>query len=474
MMFFLLREPPSSASAAPREHVSDKPWPRAKQHLGALLACVFGLLWGAPLWASTDGQPAGDLIFDQPQILVLLALVAGTYLISYLLLGWLTRRFGLVIGVQYILLGIAIGPVFKILDAQTLAGFEPLLALAIGALGMLAGLEFNIRRLFAQQIRPLKIALLTSAATLLLVGGVPFFIMFNTSLGTDGAIWQWMPVLLTLSAISLVADPRHVAGLLSHFKTSEESATQLATQICWLCSVLAVLVFGVLFCLFNPGQLVVPENLAPLQWLIVHLAVGGIMGAICGALVQLRPDDEQLMTILLGTVVLTSGIAYTSTMSIVFVNFIAGFVIINMTEEAIRVQRKFVHLERPLYVFLLFFVGTHLIADVPLWVYLLIPGYLALRYAGRFVGVALYRPSNASYMPEPGLHRALWAPGSLSAAMILDFFNTFGDVPYATYAMTGLIVLLIFSEFIAYILARGWLIDISDASAQRRHRKGGL
>ncbi len=439
-----------------------------RRALSAALAGATGLLWGAPLWADTAETSA-----EQPQLLVLLALIAGTYLISYLLLGWLTRRFGLVIGVQYILLGIAIGPVFKVLSPETLSGFEPLVALAIGALGMLAGLEFNLKRLGGKQTRPLMIALLVSASTLALVVGIPLVILLNAP-AASGNIVSWLPMLLTLGAISLVADPRHLTALLSYFKI-EDPDTELATTISWLCSVLAVMVLGVLFCFFNPGLLVVPENLAPIQWLITHLAVGGIAGAICGALVQLRPDDEKLMTILIGTVALTSGIAYTTTLSIVFVNFIAGIVVINMTSEAIRVQRMFVHLERPLYVFLLFFVGTHFVTDVPLWVYLLVPAYLALRYIGRITGIWLYRPSNSGKVPEHGLHRALWAPGSLSAAMILDVFNTFGQAPYATYAVTGLIVILISSEVIAYILARGWLIDIADISAERRRRrKGGL
>ncbi|MBA2661702.1 MAG: hypothetical protein H0U74_05365 [Bradymonadaceae bacterium] len=437
----------------------------SRRALGPLLACAFGALWGAPAWAVT-----ADANGDQSRVLVLLAVVAGAYLISYLLLGWLTRRFGLVMGVQYILLGIAIGPAFSVLDSATLAGFEPLVALAVGAMGMLAGLEFNVRRLAVQEGRALKIASLVTVATLLLVVGVPMLFL-HTQLGAEN-LWRWMPIVLGIGAISLVADPRHLAGLLSYFEV-DNPVSELANNVNWLCTVLAVLVFGILFCAYNPGTTILAEHLGWVQWLVAHIAVGTILGTICGALVQLRPDDERLMTILIGTVVLASGLAYTTTLSLVFVNFIAGFVIINMSDEAMRVQRMFVNLERPLYVILLFFVGTGLVWNVSVWVYVLVLVYLVLRYLGRWAGVMLYRPSVSGFRPDPGIHRALWAPGGLSAAMILDFFGVFGEVLYADAAMTGFIAVLIASEIVAFILARGWVIDISDVTSDRRDRKRG-
>lgn len=401
-------------------------------------------------------------------VLVLLAIVSGAYLFSYLVLKWAARRFGWVSGVQYVVLGVLLGPVFGVLTPEHLTSFTPVLILGSGAVGLMVGLELNLRRRRRQDDRILRITAMSTLVTLLFVVGLPALALTYWFSVPPADFWFYLSL---LGALALVADPFPVVAL-GKFLGVREDALELATGLGWLSSIVAILVFGLLFFFFNPADALVPGRWEALQWFAGHIALGAILGAIAGAFIQMNLADDRLLTILGAVIILASGIAHVAGMSVVFVNFIAGAVIIQMSSEALRVERIFAAVNRPLYILLLFFVGTLWVADVDAWVYVLVALYLGLRYLGRILGVFAYRPRLSGRKPEPGVHRALWAPGALTAAMIIDASQTFSHVPYAGELATGLVMILIGSEIVSHLLIRGWLIDIADTSSRRAPSRG--
>jgi len=75
--------------------------------------------------------------------LILILAVAIAYLAARVAFDWLARRFLIVSGAEYLLLGILLGPqVAGALSAETLAAFAPLTTLSLGWIGAIVGMQF--------------------------------------------------------------------------------------------------------------------------------------------------------------------------------------------------------------------------------------------------------------------------------------------------------------------------------------------
>ena len=420
----------------------------------------------ASLWPSMAhaGEAVGRSIGEEASIFVVLGVIASAYLLSYLLLQWLSQRYGFVTGVPYVVLGIIAVPATGLLEPPLMEGLEPLIAVAVGAVALAAGLEVNARKLADQGATTIKLSLMVAAVTVGVVVLGPWIAIRQWQPPMESVVW-W-PALLVLGALALVSDGRPLEALAKHLKLDNHAIEQ-AREVSWLSTMLAVVVFGIALSIHNPGHEWFGNWMDLGPWFFLHLMVGGVLGAIGGTMMQARPDDDRVLTILLGVVLTTSAVGYVTSLSIVFVNFVAGVVLINMSSESLRLRQMLDSANAPFYVLLLFVAGTMWTVGLSPWVYVAVAGYLMLRVVGRWLGVALFRPRLSGYRPEPGMYRALLAPGALSAAMIIDFSFGFGTSPEIKLVISGLVLILIAEEVISYFLLRGWLIDIADMGATR-------
>ena len=408
---------------------------------------------------------AGELnqpIEEYGHLLAVLGTVAVAYLLAYLLLNWLTRRYGFVTGAPYVLAGIIAVPATGWISDATIETFEPLVALVVGGVALAAGLSFSGARLVDQKGPTVKLALSVSVATVAMVVGVPLLVTMQWSVPV--AAGEWMPALLVLGALGLVADGRPVRAIADYLQLDRD-VTEQASKIAWLSTGIAVVVFGVAFSVYNPGPTWFDTAADPAIWLVAHLLAGASLGLIGGVLMHVRPDDDRLVTIALGVTFTASTLAYVTTLSIVFVNFVVGVVMINASSEALRVKKMIDEAAGPLYVLLLFVAGTLWTVGLEPWVYMAVLVYLVVRFVGRYLGVVLYRPRLSGLRPEPGLHRALLAPGALTAAMIVDFALGFAVLEMTAMFVAAFVLILIAEEVLSYILARGWLIDIAEVGS---------
>lgn len=452
------------------------------------LFCAMGL-WPLGAWASGGGGVSSSTFRN---ILVLLAVIGVSYVITHALLDRLQRRFGVVTGVEYIVLGALVGPVLGFLDAATIAKFTPALVLGTGSLGLLTGLSLNFRRFEGRDFEAMRIALWVTLGTVLLVVVGPMLALYYT-FGLK-ALAVWLPGLMCVGAVALVADTGPMAALRQFLHARGESAF-VAKKVARLCSSLAVVGFGVLFCLFNPGSLVLPPQLAQqpwveslqampmLMWLGIHVLIGGVMGLIFGMFLGRGYEGEKLLTVVVGMVIFTSGLAYYLRLSPIFVNFILGVVLINTNRSGEQIGVMLQSVERPLYITLFFFAGAALVPNVPWWVYGAVVPYLILRSLGRGLGGMIAVKTGVMEPKVPPLGRVLLAPGGLAVAMILDYEQIYGATPQAEAVYAGLLVAIVLSEILSYTRTKSWLIDFTDVpptqlrrmmSGQDQEAEGGV
>jgi len=391
------------------------------------------------------------------EVLLLLGIVAIAYLVSHLLVNQVAKRFGFISGVEFILLGAIIGPGLGLLNPEIVERFRLAIFLATGSLGLLVGLEIDFKQI-VKNLALLKTAILISITTLLIVVGLPTLLIYQLELN----IPLWMPIILCAGANSLVID---ATGLdtMSSFLKAKGTASELAIKITQLNSSLSIICFGLIFCFYNPGTSQTTSNFTFGHWLLIHLALGLIFSTF------LRKDfkDEKLLTIVLGIVVFSSGLASYLRLSPIFVNFILGVTLINTCRNGNQVEMMLASLQRPFYIILFFFAGLSWVFIAPWWAYLLFIPFLLLRRLGHTLGVFLALHNSPLSSRLPGLERAMLSMGGLSIAMTLNFAAMYKTLALTPLIYSTLLISIILSEVFAPAKMRAWLIDAADIPTKR-------
>jgi Kef-type K+ transport system membrane component KefB len=403
-----------------------------------------------PLLAAGSGAEIRSL-------LVLLGIIAAAYLITHLLVERLQRRFGFVTGIEYILIGVLVGPVLGLLDARTMEMFTPAIVLGTGSLGLLTGMRLRVKSFGARDVEALRVAMWVTLGTSLMIIGLPMLGLWLHSGAKHFA--TALPLLLGLNAVAVAADPGPIAAL-RRFLLARGTAADLAIRTCQMCAALAVIAFGLIFCIHNPGSVLLRDELAPLEWLALHLLIGLLLGVLFAMFLRRDLNEEQTLTVIIGVVIFTSGLAYSIKLSPIFVNFVLGLVLTNLSRHGEEVEKRLVGVERPLYIILFFSAGAKIAFEKIWWVYPLVVPALLLRIGGRSLGSLIAARTGEDRGMSLG--RVLLTPGGLSVAMALNFLEVYGAWPLARAAYGGLVLFITASEILSYRRTRAWLIDYTD------------
>lgn len=429
--------------------------------VGALLGLVGALAPGAA-WAS--GGVEGETF---ERILTGFAIVGAAYLVSHVVFERVSRRLGIVSGVEYVLLGALVGPVFELISGDVRAGLHPFMVLGTSAIGMSAGIELDLRR-GGYTLRDLLAASIIVVVTAAVVVGPPALGLWW--FGTPEDLFVWSLPLLAAAAVALVADASPLRAFAAFFDAKSPEIGR-AQRLASLSSAAGILSFGALFWLsdgLGPGPSY--DSQEALRLLAFQFGAGALIGAIFAIFLRQRLSPERLLTVAIGMVIFTAGLAYFVHVSALATNFLVGLVVANVSGQSGPVREMLRGIRRPLYIVLFFFIGLDLIIDVPWWSYALALPYVYMRLWGRRVGGALARRVGGVGATNVG--NALVAPGGLSAGICLMALLFYGQDPTTRQAVAALVVGVVLSELIASVLSRRWIVDVADVPPERATRSG--
>jgi hypothetical protein len=151
-----------------------------------------------------------------------------------------------------------------------------------------------------------------------------------------------------------------------------------------------------------------------------------LLGVLCGALIAFLTyalkDPAELTAVMLGGVALVGGAAAYLRVSSLLAGVACGAMLALVGGRAVeQVARALGRFERPTYLIMVFLAGCHLQArDLNAWV--LLPGYVALRFLGKVWGGSLARRFAASTLElPPKLGYALIAQGGLALCLVVQY-----------------------------------------------------
>ena len=379
-------------------------------------------------------------------LLIIVIIVFGGYHLTFrqFRVPLIARTFYLS-GLEFILIGIMLGPLFlNVLDEDSIKGLEPLMALLLGWVGMLFGFQFEISKLRRFPMLQLMAAIGEGLVTLILV-----FVGIWVTLRFFPDIPEKMKVIYSLALASSAACTAQTGLALvakSSF-TGNRDSLNLIGYISSIGGAGALIIYGFVF-LFRP------ENSDSVSFLSRIATEGSMTVAACFSLLILYTmfltkwrRREELNLIIIGMAVLSSGMASVLNLSPILLNFFMGFCLVNLSLEKERIFDLLITVEKPVYLMVLVFLGAHF-KLYSTWPLVLALSYIAFRALGKFSGwllVLMLKPDNKKHKPKLAL--ALIDQGGLPLAILLDLLLGFSG-EFTQIVISVAIIGIVFNDII--------------------------
>lgn len=379
-------------------------------------------------------------------------------------------RISIAIGLPFLFVGFALGPhLLGLLSHEIVDQLNPLLALGLGWIGVLFGLQLDRDHL--RQFPPRYLALAWLQAV------VAFGIVFLTGYLIVDA---WLPlrlevVVLVVAATACVSTPAAIALISNAYKTRGRVA-RLLFYVASLDAAVGIAALGLTHSAHHSGVLGSSGGAQSLfEWFAFSVLLGLFFGILFLSLTRVRPRTQELLLLLIGLVLFAAGTAFYLSLSPLFICMIAGVVIGNLSPMRRRAYAALSEWEKPIYIILLVLAGA-LLEFASWWIAPLVAAYVGLRILAKWLGGLLasrLRPRDVNLPGTFGL--ALTPQGGISLAMAISFvliYNPTGpelstaiSIFFATLVIAVGITDLIGPYLVRAVLERAGELDRRLASA---------
>lgn len=466
---------------------------RCTTHLGGAAVAASALVW--PALALADGghgEQAGQSD-STLTIVVLLALVASAYLLTHFVVGRIQRRFLVLVGIEYILLGVCLGPEVPWRNvasvADQLPSLLPIIALAVGWIGLVRGMELSFRRTPPRVGTGLgRLVVMQAVVAGTLTAALAYVVFrFVLNLPIEGEIQRGMWISVgTMGAAAAAGSTQPIDVLESRYHVDRPTAERFR-RMAAASDLLAIVAFGLLFCIFHTtdsGALVQPSAT---EWAVVTVLLGALLGVLFTPFLGRDDSESGRFLAIAGIVILASGAAYFLDLSPLLVNLGLGVVLVNTAQIGDQIRNGLSRSKRPVALTLFVIAGAYwrppsLSPDVLAqlaehvrwlpgveessfvwlgptlaWVFisLFAIAYILLRLVGKALGTRL-----ASYggPTRPDYYRALISHGEVSIAMAVSLRMVYEGVA-VDLAYTAILVSVIINDLAAPRVLRSLLVD---------------
>jgi len=429
---------------------------------------VLWLAMTAVASAASDGEPKGSA-GELGTVVVLVVVIGAAYVLAHSVVERLQRRFLVVSGAEYLLLGVLLGPTFPAIGVfDNITGIVPIIALAAGWVGLLRGTDFDFASLQKLDPATWRIVFLHHLLPGIAVGASAFY--FFTQSGLLLEPWQLRAeeqrtAMLSAAALACfaAADSAEPFDLLSRRYEISGRLSPLLRNGTRLGDILVILAFGLIFCVFHesaPGA----QQYSPSLWAWVTVLLGAALGFLFSLFLAGDESDNSRFLALVGIIAFASGGAYFLELSPLAVNLSMGFVLVNFARGGHLLHSTLESTERPMAIVLLFFAGA-LWKPTDLQITLIaLGGFLLLRTTAKWLAsvVAAWGTSL-----RKDLFRGLLAHGDVTLAMAVSFRLVYqgGATDIAYSVVLGSIII---NDLLAPRLLRGLLADQGEIQRELR------
>lgn len=282
--------------------------------------------------------------------LSLILIITAAYLAAHVLFDWLARRYQIVSGAEYLILGILLGPhVAGLMSADVVKTLAPFMTLALGWTGAALGMQFYVRDLIQINTVHYKTAAFEAVCTFLFVS--------TLMLAAFAWAFDFEYRQVILPAITLGAIATATSSAIASVSQAHPVITQLETSA-RLGGAFAIAAFSILLCVVHVDVQVGTRSVTAAEWAVICVAIGIIGGALFHLFIGREQQTDRLFIAMAGAIILCSGAAAYLRLSPLLPCFLVGATLVNTSSNRDELRRMMSAVEKPMYFALLLLAGA--------------------------------------------------------------------------------------------------------------------
>ncbi len=367
-----------------------------------------------------------------------LALAIGVMVTVGLLGGMLSNKIKFPRVTGYIIVGVLLSPsVLNLISRATIEKLDIITHVALGIVAYLIGSSLRLESIRKLGRSIVWITPLQSLGAWLIVTLVLAFVA-PLILATPGATFMnnYLPLALVIGAIASATAPAVTMAVIREYRARGPFTTTLLAVVA-LDDAIAVIAFAIAIGIAQPlvsgnGGISLYQILAaPSLEIVQSIGIGAALGFALIYLVKLVKTRALLLTVVLGIILLCTGIANFLGISLIMASMTVGFIVANRMadSEPIMVIEGIEEI-----VFAIFFVfsGMHFDASVMRTAGIIALILFGVRFVGKYFGAVIgARISHASDTVKKYLGFALVPQAGVALGLALlakNIFPTLGDI----------------------------------------------
>ncbi len=368
----------------------------------------------------------------------------GALLLAGFVGGKLAARLRLPAISGFVVAGLVLGPsVLNVVPDHVVEALAPVPHIALGLIAITIGSEFRIAKL-RQTGR--NILIITTVQLL------SAFAAVSAALRLFGAP---LPMALLLGAIASATAPAATVAIASELRARGHMVSTLFGVVA-LDDAFCIMLFG--FVMAAAAAMVGTAHggpigmiLHPVREILASVAIGLAFGYVVHRLVLNRRRNNEIIVIVLGFVLITSGITISIHVSPLIANMMMGFALVNLSSKNSRVMRVLEPLTPPIYAAFFALAGTELnvrtlAASGAMGLVYLLARALG-KYGGAFIGSSLAH-EGANTRNYLGLALLPQAGVAIGLILVLQDTVTFMHLPYMEQMVNIVLASILVNEVI--------------------------
>lgn len=326
-------------------------------------------------------------------------------------------------GTHFLFLGFILGAEgFGLITRDLIDDLFPFLALGLGWIGLLFGMQLDRTQLRRFPAAFLRFTLL-QAVCALTIFAVLGFLLFGA---LDIDLTLRLRVVLLAAATACISTPAGIA-LIRHNYLLSGKTSELLLFVASLDAIVGIVALQLIYALYHPsGLLAGASGAGGLEWLAAALAIGITLSVLFLWLSRPKPERDDVVLFLLGLVVFGAGAGLHLGLSPLFICALVGAVLGNLSPLRRRVYAVLEAWEKPIYVVLLILAGALLTFET----WLIVPAtvlYFLLRLGSKLAGGWITARTVPTDFRVPGsIGLGLISQGGISVAMVISAALTYG------------------------------------------------
>lgn len=386
--------------------------------------------------------------------LVLLLLVAAAIVAAHVLSDWIARKFVMVSGVEYLVIGLLLGPhAFGILSDAQVDQFAPVTLLTMGFLGLSLGMRCHLPTLVTVPGRAWRLAFAQSFFTLATVGAVllAYFVF-----GRAMPVAEALPPAIALGAIATVSLPQAVE-VGARALGREGPTVQLLRTSALVDGLVGVCAFGLLLALNHAPLIGFERAPTPTEWAVIAAGIGVVSGVLFYLFIGEDTSGDRIIIALAAATLLATGAAAHLDLSPLFSTTVMGVILVNTSGQKDFLRGILARAERPLVYVLLVLAGITWDPGSDAMMVIPVVLFLVARVVGKVGGARLAaRANNELDIHGPDWGRALLGQGSLALALAFTWFRQEGSV-FPQLVFTAAVAAMVLTDLSAARMVRSVL-----------------